>query len=372
MASRKTGTVVYKKDLSPALVIFRVNPEGGSVFPPYAAGQYIALGREDALLTKKVGVDANGKPQFAPDLDESGQQRIGPVMHSYSITSAPWETIERGFLEFYVVQETVGGVPGRLSTVLLGMPCCEDEPVSYVDRIVGSFTLGKLVQAATCVVMVGTGTGLAPFVAMLKQVHHDSVRSGRDHRVYTLLHTNRTVAELGYHQTLSEIQAARSFDFLYLPTVSRPTDHRVYTLLHTNRTVAELGYHQTLSEIQAARSFDFLYLPTVSRPTARNLADPTIGVGRATNVLRSIYELPMTEEDRIAGAAAGSADRAEAEIALARAVRPVLPDLAETTSLRERFDPAKTVILTCGNPASTADVQQTAMRVGAHAEVEPW
>ena len=328
MASRKTGTVVYKKDLSPALVIFRVNPEGGSVFPPYAAGQYIALGREDALLTKKVGVDANGKPQFAPDLDESGQQRIGPVMHSYSITSAPWETIERGFLEFYVVQETVGGVPGRLSTVLLGMPCCEDEPVSYVDRIVGSFTLGKLVQAATCVVMVGTGTGLAPFVSMLKQVHHDSVRSGRD--------------------------------------------HRVYTLLHTNRTVAELGYHQTLSEIQAARSFDFLYLPTVSRPTARNLADPTIGVGRATNVLRSIYELPMTEEDRIAGAAAGSADRAEAEIALARAVRPVLPDLAETTSLRERFDPAKTVILTCGNPASTADVQQTAMRVGAHAEVEPW
>ena len=200
--------------------------------------------------------------------------------------------------------------------------------MSYVDRIVGSFTLGKLVQAATCVVMVGTGTGLAPFVAMLKQVHHDSVRSGRD--------------------------------------------HRVYTLLHTNRTVAELGYHQTLSEIQAARSFDFLYLPTVSRPTARNLADPTIGVGRATNVLRSIYELPMTEEDRIAGAAAGSADRAEAEIALARAVRPVLPDLAETTSLRERFDPAKTVILTCGNPASTADVQQTAMRVGAHAEVEPW
>ena len=128
--------------------------------------------------------------------------------------------------------------------------------MSYVGRIVGSFTLEKLVQAATCVVMVGTGTGLAPFVSMLKQVHHDSVRSGRD--------------------------------------------HRVYTLLHTNRTVAELGYHQTLSEIQAARSFDFLYLPTVSRPTARDLADPTIGVGRATNVLRSIYELPMTEEDRIA------------------------------------------------------------------------
>ena len=328
MASRKTGTVVYKKDLSSALVIFRVNPEAGSEFPPYAARQYIALGRDDARLTKKVGVDANGKPKFAPDFDESGQQRIGPVMHSYSIASAPWETTERGFLEFYVVQETAGGVPGRLSTVLHGMPCCEDEPVSYVDRIVGSFTLEKLVEAATCVVMVGTGTGLAPLVSMIKQLHHDSVRSG--------------------------------------------PDQRQYTLFHTNRTVAELAYHQTLLEIQAAQSFDFLYLPTVSRPTARDVGDPTIGAGRATNVLRQIYELPMTEEDRVAAAAVGSADRAEAEVALARAVRPVLPDSAKTPRLRDRFDPANTVILVCGNPAATADVQQTATRVGARAEVEPW
>ena len=71
-------------------------------------------------------------------------------------------------------------------------------------------------------------------------------------------------------------------------------------------------------------------------------------------------------------AAVGSADRAEAEAALARAVRPVSPDSAETTNLRDRFDPANTAILTCGNPASTADVQQTATRVGARAEVEPW
>ena len=292
------------------------------------AGQFIAIGRDDALLTKKVGVDANGKPQFAPDLDESGQQRIGPVMHSYSVASAPWETSERGFLEFYVAQETAGGVPGRLSTVLLGMPCCEDEPVHYVDRIVGSFTLEKLVQAATRVVMVGAGTGLAPFVSMVKQLHHDGLRSGHD--------------------------------------------HRVYTLLHTNRTFAELGYHQTLLEIQAAEAFDFLYLPTVSRPTARDRADPTIGVGRATNVLRWIYELPMTEEDRVAAAAVGSAERADAEGALARAVRPVLPDWAQTTNLSDRFDPANTVILACGNPVSTADAQHTATRVGARAEAESW
>ena len=88
------------------------------------------------------------------------RQRVGPVMHSYTMASAPWETAARGFVEFYVVQEVMaGGVPGRLSTVLLGMPCCVDEPVNYVDRIVGSFTLDKLVQGAESVVMIGTGTG---------------------------------------------------------------------------------------------------------------------------------------------------------------------------------------------------------------------
>lgn len=327
MASSKTGTVISKQDLSPELAIFRLKPETGTRFPAYTAGQYIALGRDDVALTKKVGV-VNGQPLFGPDLDESGQQRIGPVMHSYSIASAPYETAEQGFLEFYIVQERVGGLPGRLSTVLLGMPCCEDEPVSYVDRIVGSFTLEKLVQAATRVVMVGTGTGLAPFVSMIKQLHHDSGRSG--------------------------------------------PDNRLYTLLHTNRTVAELGYHRTLLEIEASRSFDFLYLPTVSRPTAEDVADPAIGTGRATNVLRRIYELPMTEEDRVSAAALGSPERAEAEAGLARAVRPSLPASAETTSLRERFDPAHTVILACGNPASTADIQRTAGRVGARADVEPW
>ncbi len=135
MASRKTGSVTYTKDVSPTLTTFRVTPEKGGAFPAYNAGQYIALGRDDGRLTKKVGVGPDGRPLFAPDLDDTGRQRVGPVMHSYTIASAPWETAAQGFLEFYVVQEVMAGsVPGRLSTVLLGMPCCEDEPVNYVDR----------------------------------------------------------------------------------------------------------------------------------------------------------------------------------------------------------------------------------------------
>ena len=323
MASRKSGRVIYKKDLSSALSIFRLIPERDSTFPAYQAGQYIALGRDDGRLTKKVGVDPNGKPRFTPDLDDTGRQRIGPVMHSYTIASAPWETAAQGFLEFYVVQEKAGGVPGRLSTVLLGMPCCEDEPVSYVDRIVGSFTLDKLVRGARSVLMIGTGTGLAPFISMIKQRHHDP-----------------------------------------------GADDRMFTLLHTNRTLAELGYHQTLLEIEASESFDFVYIPTVSRPTAQDRDSPKMGMGRATNVLRLLYGLPMKEEEDADGASSG--DRAAADAALARTPRPALPATVDLVTARARLEPARAVILTCGNPASAADIQRTAARVGIRSEVEPW
>lgn len=330
MASRKVAKVIYKHDLSPKLTTFRVAPEDGEVFPTYTAGQYIVLGRDDARLTRKVGVDPDGRPMFEPDLDEKGQQRIGPVMHSYTVASAPWETAEYGFLEFYVVLEQAGGVPGRLSTVLLGMPCCEDQHVLYVDRIVGSFTLDKLVQDAKRVIMIGTGTGLAPFVSMVKQLHHDGGDSGSGAR------------------------------------------DRVYTLLHTNRTTAELGYHQTLLDIASSASFDFHYLPTVSRPAPQDIDDPGLGTGRATNVLRLLYDLPMREEEDVAGAAAGSSGRALAEAALARTPRPTLPPSSDMAALRRRFDPTDAVILTCGNPASTADIERTAARVGVRCEVEPW
>ena len=119
---------------------------------------------------------------------DSAANRIGSVMHAYSIASAPWETETKGFLEFYVVQEVTDGVPGRLSTVFLGMPCSKNEPVNYVDRIAGHFTLETHAGHARSIVLIGTGTGLSPFVSMIKQLHHE----GADDRRYTLIHTNRT------------------------------------------------------------------------------------------------------------------------------------------------------------------------------------
>ncbi|MDP7481001.1 MAG: hypothetical protein QGI10_17225, partial [Vicinamibacterales bacterium] len=247
MVEQKTGTVVHKKLVSETLMRFRLMPEPDNRFPDYDEGQYIALRRDDCKLTRKTGVAPDGKPVYEPDLDPWGRQTIGSVTHSYSVASAPAETAEHGWLEFFVALEYgVHGLPGRLSEALFGMSKETSCEVTYHDRITGNFTLSARAEDAKSVLFIGTGTGVAPFVSMVKELHARG--DGGDDRRYTLLHTNRTAPELGYHDTLFEIEAAGRFDFMYVPTVSRPSEHAA--------------------------------------------VDKRIGQGRASNVLRHIFDLP--------------------------------------------------------------------------------
>ena len=329
MASRKVGTVTSKRDLGSILTIFRLMPEAGNRFPPSKAGQYIALRRDDCKLTRKTGVGSDNKPTYGPVLDQSGQQQIGPVTHSYSIASAPWEQEASGWLEFYVVLEVIKkGEVGRLSPVFLGMQPGTDDKVTYFDRITGSFTLDDRTAGYKSVLMVGTGTGLAPFIAMVKQLHYEATNGGGDGRTYTLLHTNRTYEELAYHEDLLEMERAAKFDFVYIPTVSRPTD--------------------------------------------RDRDDDRLGIGRANNVLRHMFDLPMKEEEVLAEAKVGKGDLARAEAGLKRTPKPKLAEHLPVQTLRDRFDPAKTVIMTCGNSSSMADIELTATRTHIKYEMEEW
>lgn len=329
MAGRKVGTVTYKRDLSSILTIFRLTPEAGSTFPPSKAGQYIALRRDDCKLTKKVGVGDDGAARYGPDLDEAGRQKIGQVTHSYSIASAPCEQEEHGYLEFYVVLEVIRkGEFGRLSSVFMNMDPETDNKITYFDRITGSFTLDQRAAGFDSVLMVGTGTGLAPFIAMAKQLHHEASSGGGG--------------------------------------------RCKYTILHTNRTYEELAYHQELLDMERAGRFDFVYVPTVSRPTQRDLDDDGMGVGRANNVLRHIFDLPMKEEEVLAAARAGQGDLARAEAGMQRTPRPELPQHLSAQRLRDRFDPATSLIMTCGNPWSMADIEETANRSKIKFEMEEW
>src|SRR5437773_10093401 len=104
MAEQTLRTVVDWHHLPPILARFRLMPATGSRFHDYDAGQYIALRREDCRLTKRI-TDQNGVFRYVIDLDESGHPKRGPVTHSYSIASAPFETRARGYLELYVILE---------------------------------------------------------------------------------------------------------------------------------------------------------------------------------------------------------------------------------------------------------------------------
>jgi ferredoxin-NADP reductase len=328
MAELKAGKVVEWRYLSDILATFRLMPAEGSRFPDYEAGQYIALRRDDCRLTKRI-VGQDGLPRYVTDLDESGNPKRGPVTHSYSIASAPFETRAKGALEFYVVLERDElGEPGRLTESMFRIDPATDSDITYVNRIVGDFTLPKRANGFASVLWVGTGTGLAPFVAMIKEL--DFKASGG------------------------------------------VTDGVQYTLIHTNRTREELAYHQELLEIESRRRFDFAYIASVSRPTSGDLQDPGLGRGRANNVLRYMLGMPLKEQQDFDEAAARGEDASRLRAALDKVTAPALPRHVSAGDLRQRLEPARTVILTCGNPSLMADIKYIADSQQIHFEKEDW
>jgi ferredoxin-NADP reductase len=145
-----------------------------------------------------------------------------------------------------------------------------------------------------------------------------------------------------------------------------------YTLLHTNRTYEELAYHEELVAIEAAQRFDFVYVASVSRPSERDLNDRRMGRGRANNVLRHILGMPLKEEEELQAVLASGGDASEARAALERTVKPALPTHISRSDLLKRFDPPRSVLLTCGNPGSMDDIKHAADAHHIRFEKEDW
>ena len=133
-----------------------------------------------------------------------------------------------------------------------------------------------------------------------------------------------------------------------------------------------MDYYQELLDIEAAQRFDFVYVPTVSRPTQRDVSDSKLGQGRANNVLRYLLELPIKEQQDLDEFAAKGADTAKAKAALEKTVKPTMPKKFSLDSLRNRFDPSTTVVITCGNPWSMEDIKYAAEKRGMRFEKEDW
>lgn len=306
MAEWRSGRIVDWHKLSEGLAIFHLVPLEATTFPRFEGGQSIALRRHDCLLTMKV--KEGTEVRYLPDLDEDGKQKRGPVTHSYSIASAPFESEQGNYLEFYIVLErTAEGGPGRFTESLFRIESDGNDRLDFMERIVGDFTLAKRAAGFEHVLMVATGTGLAPFVSMVKQLQFEA-RGG----------------------CASQTR---------------------YTLLTANRTYEELAYHKELLDIEASNAFDFVYIASVSRPSERDRSDVRLGIGRANNLLRHIFGFPPQESN---------------------AIVPQLPRERPPAMLQKRIDPSRTVVLTCGNPAGMADIEWTASQTGLRFEKEEW
>lgn len=151
-------------------------------------------------------VDAAGVQPFLPgQFLHLAVERDGQLINrAYSVASPYGPSIE-----FFIVEVEDGALTPNLNRLQVG------DPILVSDRAAGSFTLEKAPDAQ-CIWLIGTGTGLAPYIAMLR----DPFIWERYPKI-VVAHGTRFIRDLGYFDELREMQQQRGGRFYYLPTVTR-------------------------------------------------------------------------------------------------------------------------------------------------------
>jgi len=182
------GKINYRKNLTPDLAIFRMQPSDGRSVPDFKAGQFVALGLKQ---------DGNHSITYRP----------------FSLSSPPEE---KRYFEFYI-KSASEYVMSKFTGTLFKM---FEGDLLYWRNPAGSFTIEDKKAEGTPdtrrLVLVASGTGLAPFISYI--LHLKNIKSKRE---IVLLHGAKYAQELGYYDLLKSISAS-DLNFKYLNTVSRP------------------------------------------------------------------------------------------------------------------------------------------------------
>lgn len=193
-SDKYNATVVGKTHLTADLFTLKVKPD--EPVAPFTSGQYVLLG---------LSSNRPRREGSAPEFKESKPDRL--VLRAYSIASAGYETDE---LEFYVSVVSNGALTPRLVTLQPG------DRLHLGEKIRGHFTLDSVPSGHKHVVLAATGTGLAPYLSMMRQ-HR---RNPYPYR-FLIVHGAPVQWELGYRQEMS-LYAEMLSQVTYVPMVSRP------------------------------------------------------------------------------------------------------------------------------------------------------
>lgn len=206
------AALVERIDLTEALSIVKVRPDSGEV-PPFVPGQFFRLGLPRVDETGQIAVRSSGRVRY--------------TKRAYSIASASTVT---DHVEFFVIRIEEGALTPRLWQIDVGGRLWMDSAAK------GEFTMEEIPPGKD-LVMVSTGTGIAPFVSMLR------THRGQDRwRRFILINGTRQSADLGYCEELESIE--REDDSVtYIPLVTREPDGsdweglrgRVQTVLEPDR-----------------------------------------------------------------------------------------------------------------------------------------
>lgn len=199
MAAELNALVIHRTEVASGLIILRVAPDGWEL-PRWESGQFGVLGLPESAARVK--------------LSDPEPQSLNPdklIRRAYSIASSPED---KGYLEFYITMVQSGALTPRLFALKPG------DRLFLGKKISGMFTLAD-VPAGNNLLLVGTGTGLAPYMSMLR----GELECKPDLHTMVLLGARHSW-DLGYR---GELIAMQRFcpTFHYIPVISRPGEELV-------------------------------------------------------------------------------------------------------------------------------------------------
>ena len=179
--------------VSPTMRIIRVKPIDWEL-PEYKAGQFVVLGLNPEVERYELSTDEYKTPK---------EGKL--IKRAYSIASSSTQD----YVEFYITVVHSGSLTPRVWTLDIG------DKIFMGKKPTGMFTLDQ-VDAEKNIVLIATGTGIAPYMSMLRS--NALARKGK----IMIIHGAANSWDLGYHSELMLLDSMMP-NFTYYPTITEPS-----------------------------------------------------------------------------------------------------------------------------------------------------